>query len=157
MFRKITALFLAMLMLVVATTAQVGLQYCLCEKTLFLAHCPCETVSQNAQQGVQQNDCDCCDCCSSDESLATSNIALLPCDNCTVNLKLDLGHYVYHSGLDYKLTDQDDLGNSLLRADQHNTTELTFKSSPVEIRGSPPPSELQPNIPIYQRYGVFLI
>ncbi|MGJ8655785.1 MAG: hypothetical protein ACSHX6_04975 [Akkermansiaceae bacterium] len=155
MLHKFTALILSCLMLVLATTSQVGLNFCLCDKIMFLGDCPCELTTMEPSS----DQCTSCNGCSNKSTppstLHTSDIS--PCDNCVVSLDWELDQCVPQPSVDFK-TSPDSLLNALYFV-ANTTTSVTPNAflQPVEIRGSPPELMACPSVPLYIRHSVFLI
>lgn len=156
MLHKFTALILACLMLVVTTTSQAGLSYCLCDQTIFLGDCPCTNTSTKSSSDPQTNQCTTCHGCK--KKAPPQNTAdISPCDNCHFSLDWKLDQYLPQPSADFKTTP-----DSLLKSALHTSTTVkpllpNTSLQAIEIRGSPPPFASTPTVPLYIRHSSFLI
>ncbi len=148
MIQQLTALILSCLMLVVSATSQVGLRFCLCEKTMFMSECPCE----EAPNVDVASSCSCSESC--DDPVTETEY---PCDDCDLTIVLEFDECVPQWGSDFKVSSE--------------ILDLPFQSfvlseilSPkaneillLEVSRGPPPGLLRASTPLYLRHSVFLI
>ena len=149
MLHKFTATILSCLMLVVATTAQVGLNYCLCAQTVFAGDCPCALV---AEEPVKDG-CDSCSNCS-EESTSEESI---PCDDCNVTIDWELDQCVPQTGSSLKVASSFSIDADCLVGEILLLEATDRFTDSVKARGSPPPCLTSPTVPLYVRHSVFLI
>ena len=167
MLHKITAAILSCLMLVVATTSQLGLNYCLCEKIIFLGDCACATpTSQQTKSPPNQASSSSCHCCPStpeepsSTSLTISPLPYAPCGPCIVPLDWQLDDCPPQAAPDFKTNADSYLANTTPPATSITSPTTGTHPNIMEIRGSPPhatTNNTPPTVPLYIRHSVFLI
>jgi len=137
-------------MLVVSATSQVGLQLCLCEKTVFMDDCPCAEYLVVDKTST----CSSCDSCSRSEGSVAK--ASEPCGDCNLTIEIEFDDCVPQVSPDFKITND----YSLLAYQGVMAHQVLLPLSPemtcLDVRGSPP--QLQTTAtPLYIRHSVFLI
>lgn len=158
MLHKFTALILSCLMLVLATTSQVGLSFCLCEKTMFVGDCPCAPSSTKSSNDHQTNQCSSGCCTKEIKHLTTTQAAdTPPCNNCIVSLDWKLDQCTPQLSLDFKTSPESQLNPTFLIGATETAPLPNTSLQAIEIRGSPPPLATSPTVPLYIRHSVFLI
>jgi len=147
-------------MLVVATTAHVGLNFCLCENTFFSdSNHYFESPSLEENEATQ-----CCSSCHSCTDTAAntlitedSSIKTSHCKDCIVKFNWHFDPCV-PSFLEELKTASD---TEPKEASEYQTLEKSLASSlfneSIQIRGSPPMATPHSPIPVYQRHSVYLI
>ena len=154
MFRKLTALVLLWLMLVVVATSQPGLSYCLCIQKVFAGECEClEIVPEGTCSRVSGEGP--CGCSSQDTSEIVENPPN-PCQDCSLNLCIELDTFV---GVTPIQTHSRDGADPMASPRQFGETDTAFSliSSIYAIRGSPPFEGFIPSVPLRVMYSVFLV
>lgn len=148
MIHKLTALILSCLMLVVSATSQVGLQFCLCEKTVFMGECPCDETSE--VQAVAE-----CSCCELHDD-STPEIPV-PCDDCVVTIELKFDAFVPQPASDFKISNELTMlpHQAFIKEDTYNLHNSEVME--IEVSGSPPPHLHCSSRPLYVRHSAFLI
>jgi hypothetical protein len=155
MVRKGTALILLWLMTVVVATSQPGLSYCLCLQTVFVGECECVDL---IHEGTCSRVCDeaPCDCCSQDSS-RHDDVPSSPCQDCSLQLQLDLDDFVGADSIPTPSHEGFELMSCPVQLREVDIVS-SLKNSIHGIRGSPPPiAGLIPSISLRVRYSVFLV
>lgn len=84
MVRKLTALVLLSLMMVVTATSHSGVRYCLCLQTIFVGDCQCDQlVSSGDCSRESTEEGDCCECFEKDSGEKSSDKTDLTSKNWT--------------------------------------------------------------------------
>lgn len=155
MVRKGTALVLLWLMTVVVATSQPGLNYCLCQKRLFVGSCECPGPVKHdirSSEGCEGN----CNCSAKKPSHIDSELHLV-CRDCVRSLWLKLDDFTGcdsfqtpgHQGVCFQIP-------SALSDKMDISLPPSFFID--GIRGSPPPPPgLVPSFSRLIRYSVFLV
>ena len=154
MIRKITALCLFFVMLVVTATSKSGLRYCLCLEEIYAGDCNCCLDFVNASTCISEA----CTSCSQEEekSLAVNSSSLCDGTDCSVALSFDLGDY-FNPSVNYSLSDSSEHRSSL----QSPGLVVNPYSKSIRVangkRGPPIEFTIPEAVPLRIRHSVFLI
>lgn len=156
--RKLTAILLLFLMMVVMATSQGGIFYCLCLDTMTVGSCGCEVAGEEGPQADHAGselEGDLCHCCHESESVEESVSTVGPHD-CNVELLLSLGDFCgtspsFHA-LD-ELSEVDTLGRA---GWEDGAFSVRFNDGRWSCRPPPDPSRSH-SVPLYLRHLVFLV
>lgn len=162
MFRKLTAVIQLMLMLVVVATSQPSLSYCLCAHEFHVGDCPCnqEVTGGNDELLTTSEHSTCSKGCCSQQSEKTEtqpSFQPQPCNDCVVNLSIDVDDYTLGSVVINKGScdhlDTPDCANAV----DLLITNNTFDTSIYGIRGSPLSSLRAQSVPLFVRHSAYLL
>ena len=154
MLRKITALCLLSLMMVVAATSQGGLHYCLCLDEFYAGDCNC------CLESVEADSCD-ADSCSSHcqeqlDSGAKDSERQCETGDCSVTLSLELDDHVY-SGFNLSLVGGCENCSPFQSPDSGLKFGLQLISAKNGKRGPPGAEYCPDSVPLRIRHSVFRI
>ncbi|MFT6861609.1 MAG: hypothetical protein ACJAVK_000161 [Akkermansiaceae bacterium] len=156
MLRKFTASVLICLMMAVTATSQTGLRYCLCFQTIFVGDCDCEKQIPSDRCAGVSPETSCCCACSEEDHPEEEVAEISLCNNCTVNLTLQLDHFTtaVHSEIMGKLSPATSSFPSPLYQIEIPTS--IRHCSTYRTRG-PPPYTVVSLVPLFIRHSVFLV
>lgn len=157
MLRKLTALFLILLMTVASATSQVGLRYCFCLETVFVGDCECAelfSTGDSTRASAESSDaCDCSGCAQNEKKVAEISL----CNDCSVDVPLQTDDFASARG-EQILSKSFPLVLGFISPS--NTADFLAparRSSVHGTRGSPTPFVAVSAVPLFIRHSVFLV
>lgn len=157
MLRKLTALFLILLMTVASATSQAGLRYCFCLETVFVGDCECaELFSTGDSTGASAESSDACDCsgCAQNEKTVAE---ISSCNDCSVDVPPQPDDFASARG---EQIPSKSFPLFLGFISPSNTADFTAPARRIsvhETRGSPTPFIAATAVPLFIRHSVFLV
>jgi len=156
MVRKLTALVLLGLMMVVTATSQASVRYCLCLQTVFVSDCEChEPVSAGScsRKNAEANGpCNCSEIDSDDGK--STGISLS--EDCVIDLTVAIGDYP--NSKEFAVSGKISSASLLVFSPSSKVDIPTFvrNYSLTGTRG-PPRLLMAPPVPLFLRHSVFLV
>lgn len=164
MARKLTAIVLFSLMVVVTATSHSAVRYCLCQEALFVGDCACHPSispdSTDACSATSAGDNDCCSECpekDSEEGESKKEAQTFQSHDCSIVLFIEIDQFTISEapGPSKKQPTSSFLINSPGPETALSISDLNRSLNGT--RGPPPLLAMTPSVPLFLRHSVFLV